>query len=585
MASQIQADPNRDFINAFDVSLRRLNDINAAIAKNTENKRNFTGFVLTKLQELHEKIKAIVDKIKEIKQKIIALHGQVNVNNTGVQSKDAELANLKQQLDQLTNERNNLTAQLDQVRNDANANATRLQEQINANEVQLRDCMTKSATLETEKAELERQLNAIRADMANRGDAQMQAHADQLKQLTEQHTAEIERLQRQIADNERQIQELTNQHGAKDAQTQDLENRNRDLETRVNALQEQLNAAQTELQTLQQNYNNLDADSKARIEQALQDYRRLQEQIEENNRQITTLQAAIDAKDQEILRLQNDANNVANTIRDKDSEIANLNNQIAEIAKQRDELKAFSNELEGKIKAATDAITNVTNNLAELTNQGFYEDSNNRVQSIIAEIEKTLGIINGEIEDSLNQRGQLPAGGVTVPNGPPGGLSPQSPRESSSKFNISQVNIRGYNYSSLMQALKARSAKESDLRGNRFNKAILEIEQFMLTLNKTTATNNSVKTAIEKILNSQGVRFSNNGAVMGGYNKTNKKHKKPKKTFKFTRKQRGGFLYGKYKKTATSTTSAKSTTKTTYDHSTRKKNRRNRGMGITKKHK
>jgi archaellum component FlaC len=86
------------FLLAFDESLRKLNDINAAITKNTENKRKFTGDVLDKLQELHEKVKRIVIKITEIKQKIVALQGQINQNNSGVQAKDAEIVNLKQQI-------------------------------------------------------------------------------------------------------------------------------------------------------------------------------------------------------------------------------------------------------------------------------------------------------------------------------------------------------------------------------------------------------------------------------------------------------------------------------------------------------
>ena len=182
--------------------------------------------------------------------------------------------------------------------------------------------------------------------------------------------------------------------------------------------------------------------------------------------------------------------------------------------------------------------------------------------------------ISNSIQGSSNPQ-VLPPGGV--PSGPP-----QVPPREQQSLNLRQVNIRGYSLENLKDALKIRSAKESDVRGNKYNQAVLEIENFLTSLDRAKATNNSVKVAIEKILNNKGIRFASNGAVMGGYNKTNKKHKK---AVKFTHKQRGGFLYGKYKKTATSTKSAKSTTKSTYDHSTRKKNRRNRGMGITKKHK
>jgi chromosome segregation ATPase len=545
---------NRDFIIAFDESLKRLNEINTAIGKNTDNKRKFTGFVLTKLQELHEKIKVIVGKIKDIKQKIVVLQGQVNDNNNGVQAKDAELVNLKQQLDQLTTERNNLTTQLEQLRNDTNANATRMQQQIDANEAQLRDLTNANAELTNSKNTIEAELNALRADMAQRGDAQTQAHAEQIRQLTEQHRVAIEQLntqiadnQRQIAENERQIQELTNQHGAKDTQTQELVNRNTELENRNRDLEAQLNTAQTDLQTLQQNYANLDNDSKQRIDQALQDYNRLQQQIEENNRQIAALQAGIDAKDQEILRLNNDGGNVAAAIKSKDDEIANLTNQIVQITKERDDLQAFNADLEKKIRDATAAITAIADNLTELTNQQFYDESMQNVSNQITEIEKTLGIINGEIESSLNQQQVNPQ--VNPPVNPPG----------SAKLNLRQVSIHGYSLPNLKDALKIRSSKESDVRGNKYNKSVMEIDDFLASLDKTTATNNSVKTRIENILNTNGIRFGTNGAVMGGNNKTNRKLKKYKKHGKFTRKQKGGFLYGKFK---TDSNKSKNTPKT-----------------------
>jgi len=570
-ALQIQSGRNRDFINAFDESLRRLNDINSAITQNTENKRQFTGFVLTKLQELHEKIKAIVKKIKEIKQKIIVLQGQVDENNNNVQGKDSELTRLKEQLDQLTNERNTLNTQLEQVRNDSNANATQMQQQIDAKEAQIRDLTTANAELTNSKNTIEAELNALRADVANRGDAQSQQHAQQLQELTQQHREAIEQLnnqiadnQRQIAENERRIQDLTTQDGEKTRQMQDLttanaelENRNRDLEAQANAVQQQLNTTQTELQTLQQNFTNLEADSRARIEQALQDYRRLEEQIVENNRQITALQATIETKDQEILRLQNDANNVMNVIRDKDSEISNLNNQIAEITIQRDKLQSFSDELERKITEATNAITNASNNLAELTNKGFYDDSNNRVQSIITEIEEMLKIINGDIDSSLNQSGQLPAGGLQIPSG-------ASPRPSTpgnqGPLNIKQISIRGYNLENLKNALRTRGSREQDKLGNKYNQAIIEIGDYIINLDRKNETNNSVKTRIEAILRDKGINFNSNGSLMGGYNKTNKKNTKHKKRVNLTCKQRGGFLYGKYKNTSSK---SKNTTKTT----------------------
>jgi chromosome segregation ATPase len=592
---------NRDFINAFDESLRRLNEINAAIAKNTANKSKFTGDVLLKLQALHERIKEIVGKIARIKKKIVELQGLVIQNNSGVQAKEDELNNLKQQLAALTSERDNLTTQLDQVRNDSVAREAALQQQINDSEAQLRALTNTNAELTNTKNTIEAELNALRADVANRGDAQTQAHQAELQQLAEQHRVAIEQLngqiadnQRQIADNERQIQELTNQHGAKDAQTQDLvnrntelENRNRDLETQANALQDQLNTSQTELQTLQQNYANLDADSKARIDQALQDYRRLEQQIEENNRQITTLQTAIEAKDQEILRLNTDANNLSNLVRDKDGQIANLNVQIVEITRQIDELRTFSDELERKIKEATDVITDIANNLAELTNQQFYDDSNTQVDQAIADIDRTLGIINSEIDNSLNQAPPpstgRSSGGVVV--GRQGLGLPSSQRES--KFSPRTINIHGYNYPELLAELKRISSQQSDKRNNKFFKAANSIDYERTVLDTNIATNDSVKAIIEKVLGNNGIVFDERTrAFKGGYKKTNRKRKHHGK---FTRKQKGGFVYGKLKNTSNKSKNTSKTTSTTASltssssYNTSKKNKKQKSKDFSKR--
>jgi len=64
---------NRDFINAFDESLRRLNEINAAIAKNTENKRN----LIDELSTLTMENETLRNNNKELSQQRYALMEEV----------------------------------------------------------------------------------------------------------------------------------------------------------------------------------------------------------------------------------------------------------------------------------------------------------------------------------------------------------------------------------------------------------------------------------------------------------------------------------------------------------------------------
>ena len=68
MTNNYTPQQKKEFIKAFDESLNRLNTLKDAINKNTQSKTQFTGFVLQQLQQLHEKIKQIVAKIKEFKK-------------------------------------------------------------------------------------------------------------------------------------------------------------------------------------------------------------------------------------------------------------------------------------------------------------------------------------------------------------------------------------------------------------------------------------------------------------------------------------------------------------------------------------
>ena len=603
MSSLVARSGTEPFLLAFEESLRKLNLINAAITKNTENKNKFTGDVLNKLKELHEKIKLIVIKITEIKQKIEALQAQVDQNTSGVQTKEAELTNLKQQLAQLTSEKNDLTSQLDQERADASANATRLQTLVDTNEAQLRDCMAKNVELETTKRALEEQINGIRADIQNNGDAQTQAHAAELQRLSDEHAAAIKLLNDQIADNQRQIaenqttiaaneakiQELTDQHGTKDTQTQDLVNSNKALETSNNELDAKNKDLETRLNGALTDYNNLQAritqleteledrtlEGRTFLEKCEQEKEGIKKLIDENKLKIRELEAIIIDKDSQIAALQQNIAD-ANTLQQaKEAEIVNLNNTIIQITNEKDKMLNERDDLRRRIEEATIVIDNASNNLAELTNQQFYEDSMDAVNTQIGEIERTLELINSEIQVSLNSRGAS----ITPVIPPSGPLSGPVPPQA---VNLDNLQIFGKNISltDLLSALNAKSNASSDKRMNKYKGAASDINFY---INNTARNNNDsqavIQQKIEEILRKRNVVDTSNGNIRGGYNKTKKFIKKYGKS---TRKQKGGFLYGKYKNTGKTSTTSSVSSSSSYNN-TFKKNKKPKSKGLSRR--
>jgi hypothetical protein len=96
---------------------------------------------------------------------------------------------------------------------------------------------------------------------------------------------------------------------------------------------------------------------------------------------------------------------------------------------------------------------------------------------------------------------------------------------------------------------------------------------------------------VQAALQRNAIDFTSDGSVRGGYVKASRKHKKNGKNGKngkmsTTRKQKGGFAWGKYRKTATNaaaTPIAKNTSSLT--HSRKKYKINSRARGVTKRHK
>jgi len=121
---------------------------------------------------------------------------------------------------------------------------------------------------------------------------------------------------------------------------------------------------------------------------------------------------------------------------------------------------------------------------------------------------------------------------------------------------------------------------------NKYNSAFDYINK---TLESTpNIDDKDLNLVVQAGLQRNGIDFTSDGSVRGGYVKASRKHKKYGKNGKksTTRKQKGGFAWGKYKKTSTSAAPTTPTTKSTSSltHS-RKKYKMNRARGLTKRRK
>ena len=127
--------------------------------------------------------------------------------------------------------------------------------------------------------------------------------------------------------------------------------------------------------------------------------------------------------------------------------------------------------------------------------------------------------------------------------------------------------------------------RNTGLPNNKYSSTYAFIDQ---TLESTpNIDDNDLNLVVQAALQRNGVDFTNDGSIRGGYVKGTRKHKKNRKYVKkTTRKQKGGFIWGKSKKTVTNSPATTSTTKSSSSltHS-KKKYKINRARGFTKRRK
>ena len=521
-------DQKNGFLDEFQQSLNTLNQINGIIDKNTQDKNQFSVFVRQQLERIRKSIANLIVQINELKTRLQNLQGQINQNNSGIQNKDAEIAQLKQQLNQLTGEKDVLTAQLAEANRlrDENANNVQgLQANINQMETNIANLTARNAELTNEVNQLTQQLNA-------RGG------------IEAQNAEAIDKLRRE---NEAALNGQTQQH-----------------QQQILQLQEQINQRQAAL----------DANAQ-QIQQLQQDITARQTALDANTQQIQQLQQDIAARDQEIARLQNAAATAAQDINQQlqqtRQELANAQQALQNIGAERDQLVAENDDLIDRIIAGTQAIQAATQRLRELTDEDFYKQSS---AGVTTDVDAIIQEIEGLIRDVSN----------SLQNGGPG--APGGPRRFDENGRPLAGGVQGGPVRGILDSINTGQPTTGFTQGPNSSKKIVvpgmgevTVSGFLNALhNKANQANrpgveskyqlayNSIQTALKnpfmseaKITQLIGDTFRQykieikNNQIFGGkktYKKSPKKYKRNTKKNTKKNKHVGGFLYGNKKTTA-----------------------------------
>ena len=511
------------FLAQFQQSLDTLNQINSVIDKNSQDKQQFSAFVKDQLAKIRAKIGILIQRIDELKARIVDLQGQINQNNNGIQGKDDEIANLIIDRDSL---RGQLTEAL-RLRDESRNTAAALQTTIDQHETEINRLTAENATLRND-------INRLNNDIDSRGVVAEQQRAQDIEQLRRDNDAI---LQRQAQESVAQQQQLQQQIDANNQRIQELEQQAQQSAAQIQQLQEQLNQRQVALDA--------------------------------NNQQIQQLQQEIVAKDQTIQQL-NDQNNANGNLQQSFNRITQ---ELERSQMERNGLVQENDDLIDRIVQATLVIQNATQRLRELTDEQFYIQNRGGVQTdvdaIIQQIEGLIQSISNALNPAGNRGGppsNPPARGVNVPR--PIGILESMSSGNPANVNLLRQNTNGskkitlpgfpeMTFVDFMTGLH-RKAEQANRPGSpsKYQKAY-ESLQNNNNLTNPRLTSQQITQIIADTLRSNNIEIKNR-QLFGG-KKTQKRYKmrksynKNKRNQRHTKKlkQRGGFLYGDKKTTST----------------------------------
>lgn len=314
------------FLIDFQEKMDKLTNIRRNIQAGIDFKTQFTNDLKTKLGEISQRLQELARLITDLKSKSDNLEIQVNTNTASISDKERELQQLKDQIQALSAERDTLTARLAKQEEDGRNLIAAKQAEIDKYEADLRDV---KQNLDAQTAEL----NALREEMTKTGNEKDAAHAEQLKQLTEQS-------QKQLQEQEAQLIQRINECEAKIAGfEQQIKDKDAEIIAKQKAIDDATGAAQNAAQGLQKQIDDLKV---------------------ENEMLGQRLMAATDAINQAADDLENLTNSVPNvkTKQEVDALLSQITQQIEQSIQNIG--RAAQGQAPAPINSNIDPATNVT---------------------------------------------------------------------------------------------------------------------------------------------------------------------------------------------------------------------------------
>jgi DNA repair exonuclease SbcCD ATPase subunit len=354
---------------------------------------------------------------------------------------------------------------------------------------------TKLRELEAQNAELTNQKNTLQQELSSRGDVQAE-HARSIEELSNKNKAELTKSQQ---DNAAQIDQLQKEIA--------------DRESKLQANAQQMEQIQKQI-----------AEKDNQIQSISQKIQELEQKISEKDSQLAE-------KDRQIAELQQNTSTTQQQQQQNTEAITQATNRIQQLEKEKADLENINKDLVQRIIAATDAINIATAQLEELVNQGFYDKSKQDVDVIIKEIEASLQLISNSIQGS--------------------NITTNVSNSINSSYDKNIINLNGVltNVNSLMRDLQAKSNQfiRNNNGKNVYDKYKAAYETIREFKNQNPNANDDVmKSKTKEILSKYNINISNTGIIQGG-NMNLKKSKKKIRIHSTTRKQKGGYLWGKQK--------------------------------------
>ena len=239
--------------------------ITAAVASNTQSKREFSTTVIDGLTAINQRIMELANDIRQLKDELAGLQNQVVGNNGQIENNNARLRELEEQNAQLTTQRDAAVAELDRLKQQYMADTQDFQRRIDECEGQLRKLTEQMTTITTERDALRNELNG-KGDLANE-------HATQLQNLSAVHEQQLraqeEDCNRRLQELQAQIQPLRDEIVTKDAEiarlTLEASNYSSELQRRIEELTAQNNANEDRIRQIYEAASGLEAENRELI--------------------------------------------------------------------------------------------------------------------------------------------------------------------------------------------------------------------------------------------------------------------------------------------------------------------------------